>query len=147
MSSCNDDYLVSRKILVYYVLKNMIISNLLSLIRLLSVNWFPLEENVSNFPFSLKQVTALDKENRSLRREGDPRDVPNLTSPPCSPRMTLYANNNQVFWKCTKLDTNTVLYLLLVCLTYKRQYVYYIMLESCWRLRQAFRVSKMFTIQ
>ncbi|XP_037781520.1 serine/threonine-protein kinase DCLK1-like isoform X3 [Penaeus monodon] len=46
---------------------------------------------------TLMAVTALDKENRSLRREGDPRDVPNLTSPPCSPRMTLYANNNQVF--------------------------------------------------
>ncbi|XP_064109648.1 serine/threonine-protein kinase DCLK1-like isoform X4 [Macrobrachium nipponense] len=46
---------------------------------------------------NLMSVTALDKENRSLRREADLQDVPKLTSPPCSPRMTIFSNNNQVY--------------------------------------------------
>lgn len=46
---------------------------------------------------NLMAVTALDKENRSLRREADLQDVPKLTSPPCSPRMTIFTNNNQVY--------------------------------------------------
>lgn len=54
-------------------------------------------QNSQGMTWLLWQVTALDKSHRSLRREGDLQDVPKLTSPPCSPRMTLYTNNNQVY--------------------------------------------------